>query len=305
MVPQKPNISSPERDLVLALIAFVCALFLWQVQGLYIVTFPFRLFVTMIHELGHGTSAMITGGSFLRFEVTERGAGVAYTSGGSRFVIIQAGYLGASVFGAVLLILANRVSRPGVVAIGLGVLIGLLTLLYSGISVAGVNPLEAILVAGAFAVATFLILTRETNQGRLLGLGAAAAGAVLLAVFAGWGHILLTISVGVCSAFLLILIGYRASRDVVLITLNFLAFLTGLQAITDAWVLFKIVSLPPSMMPFNDAASMSHAFGGSASLWAVVWIALDILIFGVTVYLIFIRKIRQSHKTPQAVSLRS
>jgi len=35
---------------------------------------------------------------------------------------------------------------------------------------------------------------------------------------------------------------------------------------------------------------MANAYGGSAELWAVVWIALDVLIFGSAIYLAFIRK---------------
>ncbi|MCD4686712.1 MAG: M50 family metallopeptidase, partial [Anaerolineae bacterium] len=96
---------NPRRDLALAAVAFMIALVLWQVQGLFFLTYPLRLFVTMIHELGHGMSAVLTGGEFLRFEVMERGAGLAYTSGGSRFIVIQAGYLGTAIFGATLLLL--------------------------------------------------------------------------------------------------------------------------------------------------------------------------------------------------------
>ena len=78
------------RDLALAMIGFVIALALLQMQGLSFLTYPFRLFVTMIHELGHGLAAVLTGGDFVRFEVTKYGAGLAYTTGGSRFAIIQA-----------------------------------------------------------------------------------------------------------------------------------------------------------------------------------------------------------------------
>ena len=35
---------------------------------------------------------------------------------------------------------------------------------------------------------------------------------------------------------------------------------------------------------------MANAYGGSAALWALVWIALDVLIFGGAIYLAFVRK---------------
>lgn len=280
------------RDLALAVVAFMIALVLWQMQGLFFVTFPFRLFVTMIHELGHGVSAVLTGGSFLHFEITRRGAGLAYTSGGWRWVIIQAGYLGTALFGAVLLLLTHRTRQPGRVAIGVGALIGILTLAYSGMSLAKLGFLEMIPVIGVLGAALYLFLTQETDEGRYLGVIVGACGGLLLMMFAGGGN-LLTILVGLASALLLIWIGLRGSRDTVIVVLTFLAFLTGLQAITDAWVLLKIVSLPSSMMPLNDASSMAHEVGGTASLWALFWMALDVAIFGTAVYFVFVKPARR------------
>ncbi|MBN2304486.1 MAG: hypothetical protein JXQ72_08425, partial [Anaerolineae bacterium] len=69
--------------------------------------------------------------------------------------------------------------------------------------------------------------------------------------------------------------------------------LTGLQAITDAWILLKIVSLPASLMPNNDASSMAREIGGSAALWAMIWIACDIVLFGTAVYATFVRPSRK------------
>ncbi|MBN1678701.1 MAG: M50 family metallopeptidase [Anaerolineae bacterium] len=281
------------RDLILAFVAFLVAFVLWQVQGVSFVTYPFRLFVTMIHELGHGTSAIVTGGSFLRFEVSKHGAGLAYTSGGSRFVIIQAGYIGSALFGAALLFLTNRTGRPGSVAIGLGLLIGTLTLLYTGISLYNLNLIELVLVAVVIIVALYLILTRETDQGRYAGLMLVAAGCLMTMAFVSEDN-LLTIVVGLVSALVLVLIGCFANRDITLVILNFLAFLTGLQAITDVWILLKIISLPSSMMPHNDATVMAHEVGGSATIWALVWITIDILVFGAAVYVSLIQPARNN-----------
>jgi hypothetical protein len=175
----------------------------------------------------------------------------------------------------------------------MGVFIGVLALAYSGISLANLGLLETLLVAAALVAAVFLVLTRETDEGRTAGLGVGAFAAVLLVAFASAGN-MLTILVGVISALALVVIGLRASRDVVVVTLTFLAFLTGLQAITDAWVLLKIVSMPEALMPFNDASSMARDVGGPAALWAFVWIALDVAIFGASVYLTFVRPARRA-----------
>ncbi len=281
-----------QRDALLAFVAFVIAVILWQIQGLSILTYPLRLFVTMIHELSHGLAALLTGGSFYHFEVTKYGAGIAYTSGGSRFVIIQAGYVGTALFGAILLFVANRARRPGTVATILGLIIGVLTLLYSGISLQGLNASEIILASVVIAAGFYLIVTRQTNKGRYAGLGTILFGGVMLVAFAGWESYLAP-AVGIVSALILVAIGTRASRDVTLVALNFLAFLAGLQAVTDGWVLLRIVSLPRSMMPLNDAAIMEAAYGGWISMWAILWIAFDVIIFGSAIYLVFIRSRRR------------
>ena len=161
-----------QRDLILALVAFLIAVVLWRLPGLFFLTHPFRLFVTMIHELGHGLAAVLTGGKFLRFEVNGRGAGLAYTAGGWRLAVIQAGYLGTAIFGAGLLILTHRIERPGRVAMGVGVFIGILTLAYSGISVSNLSALETIVAGGVLAFAIYLFATREMATGDHYTVGA-------------------------------------------------------------------------------------------------------------------------------------
>jgi len=286
------QITSQRRDLSLALAAFLIALLLWQMQGLFFLAYPFRLFVTMIHELAHGMAAELTGGDFIHFEVTQRGAGLAWTSGGWRFFIIQAGYLGTALFGAALLVLTHRVRRPGRVAIGVGVFIGILTLAYTGLSLRNLSLVEIIVTAAAIGAGGYFLLTRDMDRGEhRRGVLILAAGGLLLLAFAGEGNST-TILVGLASALALVGIGLYGGRDLVVIVLTFLAFLTGLQAISDSWVLFRIVTVPYGLMPANDASSMAREFGGSASLWALVWIAMDILIFGLTAYYVLLRPMR-------------
>lgn len=291
---------SRQRDLALAFAAFVIAVVLWQVEGLSLLTYPLRLFVTLIHELSHGLAAILTGGTFLRFEVGQHGAGLAYTRGGSPFVILQAGYLGTALFGAGLLLLTHLSRRPGPIAIGLGALIGLLSALFSGLRPGHLAPVELVVALGVLAAAAALILTRESGIGRSAGFGLAALGALLLILFAGTENSLRTLAVGVASGLALGLIGWRGRRDVVLVVLYFLAFLTGLQALTDAWALLRIVSTPRALMPMNDAQLMASAYGGPASLWALVWIALDLLIVGGAIYLAFVKGGRNQRKTARS-----
>lgn len=272
-----------QRDLALALAAFMVALILWQVEALYWLMLPFRLFVTMIHELGHGLAAELTGGEFVRFEVTGRGAGLAYTRGGAPFVVIQAGYLGTALFGAGLLVLVHRVQQVGRVAVGLGVFLGILSLAYAGLQPASLSAWQVAVVGAAGLAAIYLILTRETDNGRLAGAGLAALAGMLFVHFASDGS-LLTLLVGMGSALALVALGMRARRDVVLLVLTFLAFLTGLQAISDAWVLLRIVTMPGTLLPLNDASAMAQQVGGPAVGWALLWMLADIGIMSAAVY---------------------
>jgi hypothetical protein len=109
---------------LISLGAFGVVFTLWQAPALSGLLYPFRLFVTLVHEMGHGVAAVLTGGEFRSLQVMGNGAGLAATAGGSRFVILQAGYLGATLFGGVLLILANRVRSPRPLAGLMGMVVG-------------------------------------------------------------------------------------------------------------------------------------------------------------------------------------
>lgn len=103
--------------------AAVCAALLSWWWPLAWLDYPFRLLVTLVHELGHGLSALFTGGDFLRFVISSDGSGVAFTAGGWRFVVIAAGYLGAAAFAAALILLGGPApggsTRAGRTALGL------------------------------------------------------------------------------------------------------------------------------------------------------------------------------------------
>jgi hypothetical protein len=70
-----------------------------------IVTYPCNLFVTLVHESSHALAALATGGSVESITVSPDTSGLTLTRGGSRLIILCAGYTGATLFGAVLLVL--------------------------------------------------------------------------------------------------------------------------------------------------------------------------------------------------------
>lgn len=125
------------RTLLIALAAIVLALIAWNLPALDFAMVPLRLFVTFVHESGHGLAALLTGGQFRDLTVMADGSGVATTAGGARALILPAGYLGAALFGAGLFIAANLVRRVRLISAALAVLLALLTLLYTPFLSAG------------------------------------------------------------------------------------------------------------------------------------------------------------------------
>ncbi len=117
-----------QRSLIIALIAFVIVFVLWNVPPLGFILYPIRLFVTFVHESGHGLAAIISGGRFANLTVFSDGSGVALTAGGSPLLILPAGYLGAALFGAVLFYLVNTVPFPRTISLVLAILVAIITL---------------------------------------------------------------------------------------------------------------------------------------------------------------------------------
>ncbi len=119
------------RSLLIAAAAIVVAIIVWNIPALDFILYPFRLFVTFIHETAHGLTAIITGGQLINLTVFSNGAGVATTAGGARWLILPAGYLGAALFGAVLFYLTNTVRHTRWISGGLAVMMAVMALAYT------------------------------------------------------------------------------------------------------------------------------------------------------------------------------
>jgi hypothetical protein len=129
--------------LTMALVAGLLTFALWNIPQLDFILYPFRLFVTFIHEAGHSLMAEFTGGRVIEFTVFGNGAGVATTQGGNRLLILPAGYLGAAFFGAVLFYLTNTIPFPRKIALVVGTLMIVIALFFRATGIA--------LVIGAFS----------------------------------------------------------------------------------------------------------------------------------------------------------
>jgi hypothetical protein len=239
MLPDETRLHR-RRDLLIALVAGVIVFILWNVPQLsQVVLYPFRLFVTYVHEAGHGSMALLTGGQFLSFELLPNGAGQATTAGGFRPLILPAGYLGAALFGGALFYLANtvRYSRSLSIILGVG-LIGFSFLF------------------GRFSLTAFIV--------------------------------------GIAFGGVLILLGWRANRDINLLVLNMLAIITGLNAVLDLIFLVGNSNIGLGELR-NDAAAFSREVAPliPAAVWALLWAVLAVAILGAAVWLSVIRPLRR------------
>ncbi len=123
-----------DRRLLLTALAAVVVFILWNIPQLDFLLYPFRLFVTYVHESGHGTAALLTGGQFRGFEIFANGSGQAITAGGSRLLILPAGYLGAALFGAILFYFNNRFHQSKIIAVILGIGLIIYSILFGHIA---------------------------------------------------------------------------------------------------------------------------------------------------------------------------
>jgi hypothetical protein len=159
-----------QRPIVIVGLAALAALALVLVPGLGLLSYPFRLLITIVHELSHGLVALLTGGAFQRFVVFPNGEGVAYTAGGWRLLVIPAGYLGSALFGASLIHLGRSVrwSRAAMAVLGAAVL--LLSLRYGLPSIATVQWSSGVttVVAGLAIGAGFLWVARKATTAWVL-----------------------------------------------------------------------------------------------------------------------------------------
>lgn len=114
------------RNPFLTVAIALLALALFDTPAVY----PLKLFVVFLHELSHGLAAVATGGSIVRIELTTNEAGLCVTRGGSRVLILNAGYLGSLVWGAALLVLGARTRLDRPLVAGLGLVTLTVTLLY-------------------------------------------------------------------------------------------------------------------------------------------------------------------------------
>src|ERR1043166_1393058 len=100
------------------LVAATISVVLWFIPYAEVLTYPFRIFVTFIHEAGHAIAALLTGNSVSSLSVAMNASGETYTTQGghiSQMVISSAVYVGSMVFGALLLVMIRKAVAAGII----------------------------------------------------------------------------------------------------------------------------------------------------------------------------------------------
>ncbi len=143
------------------LLATLITLALWFIPYAEILTYPFRIFVTFIHEGGHAVAAILTGNSVASLSVATNASGETYTTNGglfSQMFISSAGYIGAMLYGTLLLVLIRRSVAARIVLIGTALYIFVLTFFFglfnpiwhwSGLSGIPFTLFAGLIIAGA------------------------------------------------------------------------------------------------------------------------------------------------------------
>jgi hypothetical protein len=151
----------------LLLVAAAISIVLWFIPFAELLTYPFRIFVTFIHEGGHAIAALLTGNSVESLSIATNASGETYTTQGgtiSQMFIASAGYLSSMAFGALLLVLIRKAIAARVVLIGSAALVFALTLIYGLIkpAVSGVvsSALPFTILAGTLLSVGLVLVAR-------------------------------------------------------------------------------------------------------------------------------------------------
>lgn len=224
----------------LLLIATVITLVLWFLPYAEYLTYPIRLFVTLMHEAGHAIAAVATGGSVQNLVVNSDGSGSVFSYSSSwfgRLATSSAGYLGTTVFGVLLLVLIRLNFTPGRVLAGLGIFAGLITIVFGLVS----------------PVLNILFFTTDLYD------------------------VIFTTIVGMLLSASLIVGGIFLNRKWASFAVAFLSIQLILNALSDLKTVFFMNAPLVGTGGHNDALNMADITGIPAIVWVVIWIAISIV----------------------------
>jgi len=116
------------RKVLILLIIGIVTVLLWQFQiGRYII-YPFTILGTWFHEMGHGITAIILGGSFERLELFPDSSGIAFHSGTLMFGGIGRAMTAAGgpvfpfIIGSILIIISVKLKSSNIILFTFGLI---------------------------------------------------------------------------------------------------------------------------------------------------------------------------------------
>lgn len=125
----KPSVHSPKAALIVG--ALVVVLLQRFVPFGPLLLYPFTLFGTWVHEVGHGVTAILCGGKFDHLDIFGDASGIAYTlviKGWRSGLVSAGGLLAPPLVGSLLLVLGRRI--PKALLLGLSAAMALSLLLW-------------------------------------------------------------------------------------------------------------------------------------------------------------------------------
>ncbi len=112
------------------IIMVLAAYALWNTPLLY----PVKLFVVVLHEMSHGLAALLCGGKIVEIQIDPRIGGLCTfiipQSLACSVFVAASGYLGSIFWGAVILVVAARTRYDRYIALVIGAVVLLLTILF-------------------------------------------------------------------------------------------------------------------------------------------------------------------------------
>jgi hypothetical protein len=156
MPPNSQRVDWRQAGILFAIAALIAAL--WDTPVVY----PLKILVVFFHEMSHGLTAIVTGGSIREIQVVAQEGGVCVTAGGNRFMTLSAGYLGSLLWGGLILIFAAKSRADKTISTLLGLLLFVVTIIW-------VRPFLSFgfgfgLVSAAALVFVGLFLPRDLND---------------------------------------------------------------------------------------------------------------------------------------------
>ena len=230
----------------LLLLATLITVGLWFIPYSDYLLYPLRLFVTFIHESGHAMAALLTGGGVDSLHVSPTGSGVTWVrvSPVWAWVSLSGGYVGAALFGA-LLLQAGRLTR---------------------LRNAGRSTLYA---ASFYILAITLLWAHNPFNNPQNGITGGASPDFF------------TFLAGVCLFLLLFATARLASPRFANFLAAFLAVQCSLNALVDLRTLLFITT---NNLGDNDAVFMSQHYLLPPTFWALLWAGIAAAMIGVSLW---------------------